>query len=238
MRILLPPLLAIAAVIAGSACTTMNTARPLAPGQHAVGVTVGGPLVDVPGVGTIPMPHATIEGRHGIVHRFDVNYGLHVLPIVFGVAGAHVGGTYLLADERGGGWPALSVSQRLFGFTNRLDFRKAFATRDDWLLSQTELTTSWTLYDQLVYGGLALYVPLLAPKPSFTPFIGVEFHPFVDWARIQLEARWIAPYVNTQFGVVDWVAPYDQGGILVNAGVAFVLDWNTLFGPDSAPEPS
>lgn len=210
--------------VVGGACTTFNSARPLEPGEHAVAVTLGGPLVDIPNLGPIPMPHATLEGRHGIVHRFDVNYGLHVLPMVFGVAGAHVGGSFLLAPERGRGVPALAVSQRVFAFTNRLDFRKEEATRAEWLLSQTDLTASWIVWDQLLYAGLSGYVPVLQPKPYLAPFVGMEFRPFVDWARIQVEARWVAPYLNTRFGVVRWVSPADQGAVVVNAGVAFVFD--------------
>jgi hypothetical protein len=217
------------AFLLAASCSTMNGARPLEPGEHAVGVTLGGPLIDVPNIGTLPMPHATIEGRHGIVHRFDVNYGLHVLPLVFGVAGAHVGGTFLLAPEKGGGLPALAVAQRVYGFTNRLDGRDPESARGDWFLSQTELTASWRVADQLFYGGLAGYVPILQPKPYLAPFVGVELRPFVDWARIQVEARWIAPYVNTRFGVVDWIAPGDQGAIVLNAGVAFVFDARDLF---------
>lgn len=218
-----------AVLLCGASCSTMNTARPLAPGEHQVGVTLGGPLVHVPNIGAIPMPHATIEARHGVVHRFDVNYGLHVLPLVFGVAGAHVGGAFLLAPEKGGGLPALSVGQRFYGFTNRIDGRDPEAARADWFLSQTELTASWLVWDQLVYGGLTGWVPLLTPKPYLAPFVGLELRPFVDWARIQLEAKWIAPYVNTRFGVVEWISPGDQGAIVVSAGASFVFDVRDWF---------
>ena len=39
----------LSAVVLGLGCTTMNTARPLEPGQHAVGLTLGGPVVAVAG---------------------------------------------------------------------------------------------------------------------------------------------------------------------------------------------
>lgn len=220
----LPVAALLAALLLGAGCTTVNSARPLEPGQHAVSATFGGPLANIPNIGPIPLPHMTVEGRHGLVQDLDINYGVHLLPFVFGVAGAHVGGTWLLKPQAE--WvPAMAVGQRLFAFSNRLDGRKAEAARAEWLLSQSDLTASWLVYDQLLYGGATVYVPLLAPEASLAPFLGVEFRPFVDWARLQLEARYLAPYVNTQFGVVNWVAPASQGGILVNAGVSFVFDF-------------
>lgn len=204
-------------------CTTFNSARPLEPGQHAVAVTLGGPIANIPNIGPIPFPHVTVEGRHGLVPDLDVNYGVHLLPLVFGVAGAHVGGTWLMRPQAEY-IPAVALGQRIFGFTNILDGRKAAETRSAWLLSQSDLTASWEVYDQLLYAGGTMYLPLLQPEPSIAPFAGVELRPFVDWLRIQVEARYLAPYVNTQFGVADWVAPGDQGAILVNAGAAFVFD--------------
>lgn len=215
--------LLIALFVAG-ACTTVNTARPLEPGQHGVSVTLGGPIADIPNIGSIPFPHMTIEGRHGLIEDLDMNYGLHVLPALFGVAGGHLGATWLAMDQQE--WiPAISAGQRLFVFSNRLDNRKPAASRAEWLLSQTDLTASWLLYDQLVYAGATAYIPVLQPQVFLAPFAGVEFRPGIDWLRLQLEARYLAPYINTQYGVVNWVAPGDQGGILINAGFAFVFDF-------------
>ena len=206
------------------ACTTVNTARPLKPGQHGVSVTLGGPIADIPNIGPIPFPHMTVEGRHGLIDDLDINYGLHLLPALFGVAGGHMGATWLAMDQEA--WiPAVSAGQRLFVFSNRLDDRKAADSRAEWLLSQTDLTASWLLYDQLVYAGATAYIPVLQPQVFLAPFAGVEFRPGVDWLRLQLEARYLAPYINTQYGVVNWVSPGNQGGILVNAGLAFVFDF-------------
>src|SRR5688572_23815817 len=143
-------------VLMGS-CATYNNARPLEPGQHAVSATLGGPLTVVPNVGTIPLPNVTLEGRHGIAKHLDVNYGLHLLPIAFGVAGFHVGGTYQLFDQPEVVVPALSVGQRLFVFTNMLDGRKERPSF--FQLSQTDLTASWKFFDQIVWIGGSGYVP-------------------------------------------------------------------------------
>lgn len=209
-------------VLAGGACTTFNNARPLAPGQHAVAVTLGGPIATVPGVGTIPFPNATLEGRHGLVHHLDVNYGLHLLPLAFGVGGAHVGGTVQFNDQPDPFVPALAVGERLFAFSDVIDPRGGKASF--FALSQTDLTASWNVAgEHLLYVGATGYVPLLEPNFFLAPFAGVQLVPGVDWLRLQVEARYLAPYVNTRFAVVDWAAPGDQGAIAVNAGLAFVF---------------
>jgi hypothetical protein len=210
----------LALLLAGSACATYNNARPLEPGQHAISATFGGPLTEVPNVGTIPLPNLTLEGRHGVAHHLDVNYGLHILPLAFGVAGMHVGGTYQLFDQPTVVVPALSVGQRFFAFTNAIDTRKP--NPSSFAMSQTDLTTSWEVLDQLVWIGASGYLPFNEPHLHLAPFAGVELRPF-EFLRLGVEARWLNPAINQEFAVVNWVAPDSHGAILVTAGLAFVF---------------
>jgi hypothetical protein len=226
-------------VVAASACTTFNNARTLEPGQHAASLTLGGPLTNVPGVGPIPLPNITLEGRHGVMHHLDVNYGLHVLPLVFGVAGGHVGATGQF-NEQDELIPVVSLGQRFFFFTNLLDGRKT-TRKDAFAMSQTDLTASWLVYDQLLYLGASAYLPLDAPIGGgsrtlrLAPVVGVEVHPGISWLRLQLETRWLAPDVDQRFAVVDWISPDDKGGISINLGVAVVIsDLLESMQPESA----
>jgi hypothetical protein len=224
------PLLIVILTLAvfGGACTTFNNARTLEPGQHAAMVTMGGPLTDIPNVGVIPLPNVTLEGRHGVVDHVDVNWGAHLLPTVFGALGGHVGATWQLYDEPEPWFPVLSAGQRFFFFTNILDPRKEL--KDAWAMSQTDLTLSWkVLGDSLVYGGTSLYVPVDVDdrQAHFAPVAGVEIHPGVDWLRVQLEGRWLSPFTDQRFAVVNWQGPNDFGAIALNAGVA--IEFAELF---------
>ncbi len=225
MRHSIPLLLVVA--VSGSACTTFNNARPLAPGEHAAMVTLGGPVADIPGVGTIPLPNVTVEGRHGVVDHLDVNYGLHLLPTAFGAAGGHVGATWQIYDEPAPWVPATSIGQRFFFFSNLLDPRKEL--KEAFAMSQTDLTLSWKLWDSLVYGGVSAYVPIDVDVRTLhlAPFVGVEVHPGIDWLRLQLEGRWLSPTTDQRFAVVNWQAPGDMGGIAVNLGLA--VEFTELF---------
>jgi len=118
----------------------------------------------------------------------------------------------------------LSAGQRFFFFTNIFDTRKAL--KDAWAMSQTDLTLSWkVLGESLVYGGASLYVPVDVDDRQyhFAPFVGVEVHPGIDWLRVQLEGRWLSPFTDQRFAVVNWQGPGDMGAIALNLGVALEL---------------
>lgn len=224
-------------LLAGAGCTTFNNARTLEPGQHAAMVTLGGPLTDIPNVATIPLPNVTVEGRHGVVDHLDVNWGVHLLPTVFGVTGGHVGATWQLYDEPEPWFPVVSLGQRFFFFTNIFDVRKEL--KDAWAMSQTDLTLSWkVLGENLVYGGSSLYVPIDVEdrQVHFAPFVGVELRPGIDWLRVQLEGRWLSPPTDQRFAVVNWEGPGDFGAIALNLGVAVEL--GALFGGDGESAPA
>jgi hypothetical protein len=222
-----------AAALSSSSCTTFNNARPLKPGEHAASLTLGGPVTAVPGVGTIPLPNATLEGRHGVVHQLDVNYGLHLLPTLFGAAGGHVGATWQLYDEPEPWFPVLSAGQRFFFFTNIFDARTE--KKDAYALSQTDLTLSWSIYESLIYTGVSLYLPVDVDDRAvhFAPVAGVEIHPGLDWLRVQLEGRWLSPSTDTRFAVVNWQGPNDMGAIAINLGVA--IEFSALFADNDTP---
>lgn len=212
---------ATAAALTCASCVTWGGPRPLEPGEHAVSATVGGVLTDVPNVGNIPTPNLTLEGRHGIVHHLEIDYGVHVLPLVFGVAGAHVGAGLQLFDQPDPLVPALTVRQRLFGFTNVVDLRKQAPAFFG--LSETELLASWELLGQIGWLGLAAHASLDEPRPHLSPTVGVELRPGLGGLRVGAEVRWLAPAVNQRYAVVHWLAPDDQGGIQITGGVAWVF---------------
>lgn len=212
-------------------CGTMNTARPLEVGQHAVGVTGGGPLIGLFGT-TFPFPSLTLEGRTGlprVLNRpLDLNYGLHLTPLIFGDLGAHLGASYLVLQQDNF-WPALSVSSRLYAFSNAFDGRKPPESRAFWALDQLELTLSYSICDQLLYAGVAEYLDFGHPDLLLAPFVGVEVLPWLEWLRVQLEVRYYTPYRSNVEAMPDWVAPLDQGGLQITGGLSVRFD----LGPSS-----
>lgn len=204
-------------------CGTMNTARPLSEGEHAFGPTFGGPLLKFGGV-AIPLPNAVIEGRSGLPalkdHPFDLNYGLNLTAATFGVAQMHAGASLQLLAQQGGR-PALSVSDRLFFATNGLDRRKD--AHGAWGMDQAELTASWKLQQQLVYGGLAQYTDFANPRLLLTPFAGAQ----LDFGRpggfgLQLEARYFGVNALQETSTLKWVT-FGRGAFAPMLGLSYTL---------------
>ena len=196
----------------------MNSARPLEPGEHAAGLTVGGPLLDM-GY-PLPLPSAVVEGRSGVAHvadrPLDVNYGLNLTAIAFGQMGAHVGAGWLLLDPDRG--PALSLANRVYVYSNHFD-----TTKDDralLVLDQVELTASKQLGPHLLYGGAAEYIDVRDPRLLLSPFVGAELRR--DRLGVQLEVRWLAVNQPRVSDAIPWM-PDGRGAIQPTLGFSYRL---------------
>jgi hypothetical protein len=208
-----------------SACGVMNSARPLPPGQHAVGLTVGGPMLSTGGL-VLPLPNAVFEGRSGLPNllgrNLDVNYGLNLTAIAFGQVGLHLGGSWQLIGQKS--WrPALSITDRLYLYTNALDSTKD--SREGWALNELVVTGSYALGNQLVYFGLSEGYDFGTRRLLISPSMGFQAAPKSDRFRFQLEAKWYAVNRLPDASNIHWVTP-GRGAIGISAGVAVKLGGN------------
>ncbi len=209
-----------------SGCSTLNTAKPLSPGEHEVAFTLGGPLTQVGG-NYIPLPNSVIEGRSGLVNvgerPLDLNYGLYLTPIAFGQMGTHIGSSYLLWDQAEH-LPALSLSNRFYFFHNYFDTAKPVTGRGAVFVHQIEGTLSYEVGHFLTYGGLANYADLLNLDLMLTPFVGAELPTGLDGFKIQLEGRY---YAANQHRLIESVRFYNfdsgYGGFGMNLGLIWEI---------------
>ena len=217
----LNPLWALCFSLILGSCSTLNTAKPLSPGQHEVAATLGGPLTLVFG-NYIPLPNSVVEGRSGLINiadrPLDLNYGLYLTPIAFGQMGAHLGSSYLLWDQAEN-LPALSVSNRLYFFHNYFDTAKPAYGRGMVLAHQLEATLSYEIGAFLTYAGLANYADLSDLDLMLTPFLGAELPTGLNGFKLQLEARYYAANRNR---LIESVKFYNfesgNGGFGMNLG--------------------
>lgn len=219
----LASLLALAAPLAG--CFTFNGARPLEPGEHQAGVTLGGPIVQLGA--PIPLPQATLEGRSGVAkpldRPLDVHYGLGATGLAFGILNLHAGASWLLFDQAG--WrPALSLTNRVFFATNILTTGdRAEGQKGVWALDQVELTTSYALGDHLVYLGLAQYTDFRTPSLLLTPVLGGELDPGeAGGVKLQLEGRYFGVNRYRQITTIDWW-PGQRGALGLSFGISYAF---------------
>lgn len=213
-------LLLLTALAAG--CSAMNTARPLARGEHAAGLTLGGPLLKLGGT-PVPMPVAVIEARHGVATLADrpleLGYGLNLTGVAYGIVGLQAHAAWLVMDQRGA-VPALSLTNRLYFASNHLDARKA--DPGVWGLDQLDLTASWLLGDaqqQLVYLSLTQNTDLVDPALFLSPGLGAQLDPGQPGGlRAQVETRWYGPGALPESLALRWVSP-GRGALGFNVGV-------------------
>jgi hypothetical protein len=211
-----------------SGCASLSGARPLEPGQHEIGATFGGGMVLLGG-SPIPLPNLIVQGRSGVAapldRPLDVNYGINLTGLPFGVLHAHVGASWLLAHQNGA-IPAVSFTDRIWFGTNAVGLGdRVDKTVRGWGANQFEVDVSWKVKEQLVYVGLAQYLDFVNPALTLTPVIGATFDADPKkpgGVRLHLESRWYAINERTYLDTVKF-AGWPQGAFGVNLGVSYVL---------------
>jgi hypothetical protein len=202
-------------------CGVWHGARPPSPGEQVLSLTLGGPLLKIPGVAKMPLPNATVEYGRGITERLGVGGGVHLVAAAFGVLGGHAQATYLALAQRGRR-PALAVTNRLYAFSNHLDGRKPAAIRSAWFVHQLDVLASWLIAERhLIYTGLGQFTDFSLPQLLPSLVLGSEHRFAAGRFAVAPELRWTAPHIDQSFGVIDWLAPDDLGGVFLTLGLAW-----------------
>lgn len=198
-------------------CSTMNGARPLASGQHEIGLILGGPMVNLGGSG-IPIPSAILGARTGLNkvldRSFELDYGLNLTGIAFGVGQTHIGASWQLS-EQSDFVPAVTLTDRFYLASDGKTF---------WAVNQQEILLSWLIKDQLIYTGIGNYIDLGNLSDHLlrlTPVVGLTIDPFeAGGFRYHLEGRWFALNKEPEIEAITWV-PSDRGAYGLNFGFSY-----------------
>jgi hypothetical protein len=208
-------------------CATLTGARPLEPGQHEVGATLGGGLVML-GDSAIPLPNIVLEGRSGVARPLDrpldIRYGVDLTGTPFGVLPLVVGADWLLV-EQAGARPALALTNNVWFATNVLGLPyKPDPVFEAWGADQLELDASWLFGEQLVYVGVAQYFDFEAPALALSPALGARFDTSKKPGGLQLhlEARWFGINRTKELRTVRW-ASHPQGIFGATVGVSYIF---------------
>jgi hypothetical protein len=206
-------------------CGSMNSARPLSKGQHAAGVTFGGPMVNYGGQ-FIPLPNAVLEGKSGINQingrNAEISYGINLSGFLFDQVGTQFGTAYSLLDQNGN-VPAFSVSDKIYLYSNHISSTTTDDGKGIWVNNQVETIFSWEMKGQLLYTGVANNFDFKNPSLVLNPFIGMEFfhRGATPGFGLQLEARYFALGQKNQINSVEWYDPLESGALGIIMGLKY-----------------
>lgn len=205
-------LTAVAAVLL-SGCGSVATIRPLEVGQSALALSVGGPLSEVPGIGTFPVPYSNIRYRWGVLDRLEAHIGVHPTVMVYGALGMDVGLSYLLFDQKEA-IPAACLGLNPTFWVNPFYGAVFFAP-------ELEAAFSWQVHPRIMlYTGAQSFIQLEKPYFPWAVLVGTEVR--LGQIGLTVEAKWYAPTEATVPRVVYYPADVSNHGALGGVvGISF-----------------
>lgn len=210
--------LAVACAI--SACSTTRPIQPLAPGETALGVSLGGPLLQT--LGTVfPTPILSVGVAHGHAPNrlslgapWALTGAIDVTAALFGSLHVDPGLALYPLVRSQGAVPTVGLFCNLHVIANREDVL---------LAPQVAGITSWRLgRPWLLYVGLDAARPVKAQASWLAgPMLGTQWDR--GQTRFGLEAKWIAPYHDVEPVAPSWISPAHHGffSLLLSVGYRF-----------------
>lgn len=214
-------------------CAPTRFVKPLEHKQHAITGTLGGAMLNVPGIGTIPMPNTSLGYGYGIIPEMTVYGNWYSTAAVFGDIQLDAGCSYRVwkTDKMGVTIsPSVNFMVDVFEKNARLwpqlDANYYF---DYWNRPCEGKTTKNKI--NYFYAGFSNWFELKSTRAHdldqpyrllFNPQIGHTFQRG-KW-DFNLEAKFLVPYISNQKIVVDYLSPFgNKGGLGAYFGVTYKL---------------
>lgn len=201
-------------------CGPARFVEPLARNENAIAVDLGGPLVKIPGVATMPIPFTSLTYGRGITNKLTLHGSWYSTAAIFGVAQIGAGATY-------GFWESKNQKHGfsgMLGFNTALDFFEhnfKFWTQLDahyyWKYNlkpqtQSDLLDGGRSPANLLYIGIGSWWEMDPVRvegqrtgPFVVPMLNIGHD--LNWKRwtFKVELKYIAPFSSNQGKVVDYV---------------------------------
>jgi hypothetical protein len=224
--------LVITSIFVLGACAPSHFVKPLPWKQHALSASLGGALMKVPGLVTIPIPNTKLGYGYGLKQDLTVYGNLYPTAAIFGVFQFDVGctlqfwkqknmgatvspGINFLVDcfeKNAGLWPQLDANF----YWNYWERKASFNIKDG--VSQLRSLhvdrhtnyfyvgfSNWFQFKQTMTLGLKQENRLV-----FSPQVGHTFERG-QW-NYNLEVKFLTPYFSNQSIIVDNVSPFGKRG--------------------------
>lgn len=196
-----------------TACAPARFVKPLADGQHAASLAVGGPLIGY-GSLTIPMPFLTATYGYGLTGSLTGFGAVNVTSALYGNAQVEVGLTKQLLRQHGG-VPGLSASPAATIIYRPKDAFKVYPTLD--------VNAFWDYHQHrhYVYVGVANWFELAGTRALEQP----QTHHWLAVPQVgtvlghgpwsyTLECKVIVPNIRNDYNTADYRTPFGAHGAL------------------------
>ena len=183
-------------------CAAHTNLHPVGKGNKTAHFSIGGPIVKAFGT-SIPVPYATVGLDKGLTRTMDINSHLHLLSLVYQVAGLDIGATWfpVLND---GLVPTLGFQPGLLVYSSlKSDVESRFR-----IYPTFSGSAAWRVGSGLVYSGFDMVAPFSdmdydenASNIIFSPFLGYKWklgtryflYTELKWNGANIESHQLAP---------------------------------------------
>ncbi len=208
-----------------NACAPLRIVEPLKKDENIIGLSLGGPMINVPRVATMPIPFTNVFYGRGVTDKLSLHGGWYPTASIFGVGQIDIGATYgLWKDKRDKqGVSAMinaNIAMDFFEYKFRtwpeLDVHYYFKYRSRNLGDPMNTKT-----ENLFYAGFSTWYELLGVKaheqlqtdrvlPTFN--IGHDLN-WKQWT-LKTELSLMAPFSSNENKVVDYISITGNRGVL------------------------
>ncbi|MFN6013680.1 MAG: hypothetical protein ACK47F_03215 [Flavobacteriales bacterium] len=214
-------------------CAPSRFIKPLNHKQHAISASLGGALMDVPGITTIPMPNTSLGYGYGVMPEMTVYGNWYTTAAIFGDIQLDAGCSYRVWKNNKMGVtvnPSVNFMVDVFEKNARLwPQLDANYYVDYWTRSDGNKTTNQKT--NFLYAGFSNWFELQSSRAHqqeqpvrllFNPQIGHTFQRG-KW-DFNLEVKFLTPYVSNKNIVIDYFSPFGNfGGMGTYFGLTYKL---------------
>lgn len=211
-------------------CGPSRFVEPLEQGENAISASLGGPMANIPGVATIPIPFTSIGYGRGVTSNITAFGSWYTTAAAFGVAQFDGGATIRLIEspKQKHGLSvtpafntALDFYAKEFKFWPKLDANYYWRYNHRQQTQDDLLTEGGRPKANLFYTGIGTWYELDGSRAHnekqptrVVPMLNIGHD--LNWKKwtFKTEIKLIAPFSSNQDIVVDYVSPMgDQGAL-------------------------
>ena len=200
-------------------CGPSRFVDPLRRGEHAISASVGGPIANVPGVATIPLPFSSLTYGNGLTGNTTIFGSWFSTAAVFGTIQFEAGVTHRLWKDENNTkgisiTPAFNFATDIFEWNTKIwpQLDANYYWKYNWRQqTQDDLLNYGSKTPNLLYAGVGTWYELAGTRahdePQNTRVIPmIQLGHDLNWKSwtFKTELKFIAPFTSNENVVIDY----------------------------------